>query len=198
MFLFQGGRGHRGGRRLRRRGSGGSAGQTRVGGLGDSEGRGRGVGGKQVSPWGGWSRVPLGPPGDHVLSPPRGAVLSMYHPSPSLPGEGRGRGVPRAAAPLPCAKGEPSAAGGRPGPSAWAESLRLHQAPRRCRRCRLSGDHRFGSNGLENKKTSWAPPCHCEESKRRRAGGSRSDWLFNFPFASFRVPDFRLSRGDVT
>lgn len=65
------------------------------------------MGGKQVSPWGGWSRVPLGPPGDRVLSPPRGAVLSMHHLSPSLPGEGRGRGVPRAAAPLPCAKGEP-------------------------------------------------------------------------------------------
>lgn len=132
-----------------------------------------------------------------MCCPPRGAVLSMNHPSPSLPGEGRGRGVPRAAAPPPRAKGEPSAAGGRPGPAAWAESLRLHQAPRRCRRCRLSGDHRFGSKGLENKKTSWAPPCHCEESKRR-GGGSRSDWLFNFPFASFRVPDFRLSRGDVT
>lgn len=143
---------------------------------------------------------PTGAPGGPCVVPhPRGAVLSMHHLSPSLPGEGRGRGVPRAAAPPPRAKGEPSAAGGRPGPAAWAESLRLQQAPRRCRRCRLSGDHRFGSKGLENKKTSWAPPCHCEESKRRGWGwGSRSDWLFNFPFASFRVPDFRLSRGDVT
>lgn len=72
--------------------------------------------------------------------------------------------------PRPVPRASPSAAGGRPGPAAWAESLRLHQAPRRCRHCCLSGDHRFGSKGLENQKTSWAPPCHCEESKRRGWG----------------------------
>lgn len=59
-------------------------------------------GGKQVSPWSRWSRVPLGPPGDRVLSPPGGG---SEHVSPvTIPARGGSREgcSPCHRAPAPC------------------------------------------------------------------------------------------------